>query len=221
MEHDASLLERIDHYIEELFVLDDPALTQNRADATAAGLPEINVSANQGKLLHMLARVAGAQRILEIGTLGGYSSTWLARALPPWGMLVTLEIDARHAEVARRSIAGAVAVRVDVRVGPAADSLRAMIAANQPPFDFVFIDADKPGYVEYLELALQLSRPGTVIVADNVIRNGLVLESSLPDENARAARAFNAALAANPRLTSIILPIMRKTIDGISISLVN
>ena len=223
MADNAPLLERIDRYIEELFVPEDPALSQNLADAIAAGLPDINVSANQGKLLHLLARISGAQRILEIGTLGGYSTTWLARALPPWGMLVTLEIDPRHAEVARRSIAGAVAdVRVDVRVGRAADSLRQMIATNQPPFDFIFIDADKPGYAEYLELAIQLARPGTVIVADNLIRNGLVLESSLPeaDDNARAARAFNATLAAHPRLDSIILPIMRKTIDGLSISLV-
>ena len=221
MEPDQGLLARIDGYIEELFVPDDPVLAQNLADAAAAGLPEINVSANQGKLLHLLARMAGAQRILEIGTLGGYSTTWLARALPPWGMLVTLELDATHAEVARRSIARAVAdVRVDVRVGRAADSLRQMIAANQPPFDFVFIDADKPGYLEYLELSLQLARAGTVIVADNLIRNGEVLSEQPSDDNARAARAFNAAIAAHPRLESIVVPIMREHIDGLSISVV-
>ncbi len=221
METDQALLARIDGYIENLFVPSDPALTQNLADGRAAGLPEINVSATQGKLLHLLARMSGAQRILEVGTLGGYSTTWLARALPPWGMLVTLELDATHAEVARRSIARAVAdVRVDVRVGRAADSLRQMIAANQPPFDFVFIDADKPGYLEYLELSLQLARPGTVIVADNLIRNGAVLSEQPGDESARAARAFNAAIAAHPRLESIVVPIMREQIDGLSISVV-
>jgi predicted O-methyltransferase YrrM len=221
METDQTLLARIDGYIEELFVPADPALTQNLADAAAAGLPEINVSATQGKLLHLLARMSGAQRILEVGTLGGYSTTWLARALPPWGMLVTLELDATHAEVARRSIARAVAdVRVDVRVGRAADSLRQMIAANQPPFDFIFIDADKPGYLEYLELSLQLARPGTVIVADNLIRNGAVLSEQPGDDSARAARAFNAAIAAHPRLESIVVPIMREHIDGLSISIV-
>lgn len=222
MAPDASLLERIDGYIEALFVPEDAALKQNLADAAAAGLPDINVSPNQGKLLHLLAKMSGAQRVLEIGTLGGYSTTWLARALPPSGVLVSLELDPQHAAVARRSIARAVTkVRVDVRVGPAAETLRSMIAEQHPPFDFIFIDADKPGYAGYLDLALQLSRQGTVIVADNVIRNGAVLESSPPDDNARAARAFNAAVAADPRLTSIVVPIMRKAIDGISISIVN
>ena len=216
-----SLLKQVDDYIEGLFVEPDPALVRALADAEAAGLPAINVSANQGRLLYLLARISGAQRILEVGTLGGYSTTWLGRALPAGGLIVTLELDATHAEVARRNLARALPdVRVDLRVGRAADTLRAMIGDNRPPFDFVFIDADKPGYSEYLDLALQLSRPGTVIVADNLIRDGLVLEASPPDENARAARAFNAAIAAHPRLESIILPIVRRAIDGMSISVV-
>jgi predicted O-methyltransferase YrrM len=216
-----TLLERIDNYIEALFTPQDAALGQNLADAAAAGLPGINISPNEGKLLHLLARISGARRLLEIGTLGGYSTTWLARALPADGLLVSLEVDAKHAAVARRSIARAVpAVAVDIRLGRAADTLRRMIAEGEPAFDFIFIDADKPGYAEYLELALGLSRSGTLIVADNLIRNGLVLEAAPPDENARAARAFNTALAAHPRLDSIIVPIMRHAIDGISISIV-
>lgn len=221
MTHDDSVLERIDRYIGELFTPEDPALIQNIEDANAAGLPPINVSSNQGKLLHLLVRIAGAQRLLEIGTLGGYSTTWLARAIPVDGLVVTLELDPKHAEVARRSIARAVPDRqVDIRVGRAADTLRQMIAQGETAFDFIFIDADKPGYSEYLDLALQLSRPGTVIVADNLIRDGLVLEASPSDENARAVRAFNAKLAANDRLDSLILPIMREKIDGLSISIV-
>jgi len=220
MEQD-QLLERIDRYIEALFTPQDPALLHNLADAVAAGLPAINISPNQGKLLYLLARLTGAGRVLEIGTLGGYSTTWLARALPPHGLIVSLEVDPKHAAVARNSIARAVQdVRVDIRVGRAADSLRAMIAGGEPAFDFIFIDADKPGYAEYLELALDLSRSGTLIVADNLIRNGLVMAAAPPDENARAARAFNAALAANPRLESLIVPIMRRAIDGFSISIV-
>jgi predicted O-methyltransferase YrrM len=218
---DDPLLERIDDYIEHLFTPHDAALTLNLADASAAGLPPINISPNEGKLLHLLARISGARRVLEIGTLGGYSTTWLARALPADGVLVSLEVDPEHAAVARRSISrAALAVAVDIRVGRAADTLRRMIAEGEAPFDFIFIDADKPGYAEYLELALALSRSGTLIVADNLIRNGLVLDAAPPDENARAARAFNAALAANPRLDSIIVPIMRRAIDGISISIV-
>jgi predicted O-methyltransferase YrrM len=213
-------LVRIDGYIESLFGGNDAALAQNLIDAEAAGLPPINVSANQGRLLYLLATMARAERVLEIGTLGGYSTTWLARALPPGGVVVTLELSATHAEVARRNIERAApAARVDIRVGPAADTLRGM-AGSEAPFDFIFIDADKPGYVEYLELVMPLSRPGTVIVADNVVRDGLVMETTPPDQNAKGARAFNAAVAAHPRLESIIVPIVRDTIDGISISIV-
>jgi predicted O-methyltransferase YrrM len=213
-------LAQIDGYIESLFGGNDAALAQNLADAEAAGLPRINVSPNQGRLLYLLATIAKAERVLEIGTLGGYSTTWLARALPPTGVVVTLELSEIHAEVARRNIGRAApAARVDIRVGPAADALRAM-AGLETPFDFVFIDADKPAYVQYLELAIPLSRPGTVIVADNVIRDGAVMASAPPDANAAGARAFNAALAAHPRLESIIVPLVRETTDGMSISVV-
>lgn len=213
-------LTRIDDYIESLFGGNDTALAQNLADAEAGGLPPINVSANQGRLLYLLATIARAERVLEIGTLGGYSTTWLARALPSNGVVITLELSAAHADVARRNIDRAKpAARVDIRVGPAAGALRAM-AGNEAPFDFIFIDADKPGYVEYLDLVIPLSRSGTVIVADNVIRDGLVMEATPPDANAKGARAFNAAVAAHPRLESVIVPLVRGTIDGISISVV-
>ena len=221
MEQNPSLLENIDRYIERIFVAGDPALAQNLEDAKAGGLPEISVSPNQGKLLSLFVAMTKAKRVLEIGTLGGYSTTWLARGLGPEGVLISLELMPNHAEIARRSIARArVDPAVDIRVGAASDSLRAMIAAGESPFDFIFIDADKPGYYEYLELSLQLAHPGTVIVADNVIRNGAVLDGEGVDENARAMRVFNAALAAHPRLESIVVPILRGHIDGISISLV-
>ena len=215
------LLEAINRYVEHLFAPLDAALERNLEAARRGGLPEINVSAAEGKLLYLLTRMAGARRVLEIGTLGGFSTTWLARALPRGGQLVTLEVDPHHAEVARASLGVASPeVPIDVRVGDAAQSLRAMIAAREEPFDLVFIDADKPRYVEYLDLALQLSHPGTVILADNLIRHGLVLEADSDDVNARAARAFNATIATHPRLESIVLPIVRDKVDGLSISIV-
>lgn len=219
MEND--LLVRIDDYIESLFGGDDTALLQNITDANTAGLPPIQVSANQGRLLYVLAKLSGAQRILEIGSLGGYSTTWLARALPVGGTVVTLEVNPHHAAVARRNLERAgVASKVTIEIGAAADTLRAFIERRESPFDFVFIDADKVSYPVYLDLALQLSRAGTVIVADNLIRNGAVIDEAPADENARAAKAFNAKIAAHPRLESTILPIMRQSIDGMSISIV-
>jgi predicted O-methyltransferase YrrM len=218
---DAKLLARVDRYIEELLVPSDRALEQGLADAAAAGLPDIAVSPNEGKLLHLVARLVRPQRILEIGTLGGYSTTWLARALEPGGCVVTLELDPHHGEVARRNLARAgVGERVEVRIGPAAASLRAMIAARERPFDVIFIDADKEGYPEYLDLSLQLSRAGTVILADNLIRGGRVLDATSKDPHVQGVREFNARLAAHPRLDSIILPIFRDQLDGVSISIV-
>jgi len=217
----AQLIERIDAYIEGLFIPPDEVLSRNLADAGAAGLPAINVSPNQGKLLYLLARIAGARRVLEIGTLGGYSTTWLARALPADGELVTLELDARHAEVARESLRRAeLAPVIDIRVGPAADSLRELIRSGAGPFDLIFIDANKSGYVEYLNLALELSRPGTVILADNVIRHGIVLDPAPDDPNDAGAKAYNEVIARHPRLESVFLPIVRARVDGMSISVV-
>lgn len=217
----SDILSQIDLYIESLFGGDEPVLAQALTDAAAAGLPEIHVSLNQARLLYLLARLSGARRILEIGTLGGYSTTWLARAAGTHGSVTTLELEPKHAEIARKNVDRAgVGPQVIIEVGPAAATLRRMIDEKAKPFDFIFIDADKPGYSAYLDLSLQLSRSGTVVVADNLIRNGAVMNESPEDANARAARHFNAKLAAHPRLESTIVPIARKTIDGMSISIV-
>jgi predicted O-methyltransferase YrrM len=212
---------KVDQYIEQLFNPRDEALKQNLQHAQAAALPSINVSPNEGKLLYLLTKMSGARRVLEIGTLGGYSTTWLARALPAEGKVITLELDQKHAAVAQQNLDRAgVADRVEVRVGRAADALRTMIERHEAAFDLIFIDADKTGYVEYLDLALQLSHAGTVILADNLIRNGRVIDDRPDDASARGARAYNASLAARPELESIILPILRENLDGLSISIV-
>ena len=218
---DPDLRVRIDKYIESLFVADDPALTRGLADATAAGLPEIQVSANQGRLLYLLTKISGAHRVLEIGTLGGYSTTWLARAVSQSGSVTTLELDPKHAGVARKNVDRAgIGSRVKIEIGPASKTLQRFIEQRVEPFDLIFIDADKTGYEAYLDLSLKLSRSGTVIIADNLIRDGLVLDPAVADENARAARAFNAKLAADTRLESIVIPALGKRIDGMSISIV-
>jgi caffeoyl-CoA O-methyltransferase len=217
----AELAQQVDSYIESLLVPEDPILAANIANAEAAGLPSINVSPNLGKFMYLITRIAGARRVLEIGTLGGYSTTWLGRALPSDGRLITLEFSAVHAEVARRNLAAAgLDGVVDLRVGDAGAALQAMIDSGEPPFDLIFIDADKPAYVKYLDLGMRLSRPGTVILADNVIRNGGVMEQDPKDSSASGAKAYNEAIAANPRLESIALPIFRDQLDGIAISVV-
>jgi predicted O-methyltransferase YrrM len=216
-----TLLEGINNYVEERFAPLDPVLARNLAAAESAGLPQINVSAAQGKLLYLLTKLAGAKRVLEIGTLGGFSTTWLARALPAGGRVVTLDVNPEHASVARRSLEGAApGVSIDLRVGDAAESLKHMITQREDPFDVVFIDADKVRYVAYLDLALKLSHPGTLILADNVIRHGLVMDGATTDENARAAQAYNDTIASHPRLESIVLPILRDKVDGLAISIV-
>jgi len=215
------LLEQIDEYIERLFIPPDAALEENLKESEAAGLPAIAVSPGQGRMMYILAKMAGAKRILEIGTLGGYSTTLLARALPKHGKLVTLEMSQIHARVARRNLDRAgVGELVDIRVGPAANTLAQMIETGEEPFDFVFIDADKTGYVGYLHQVLQLSHPGTVIIGDNLIRHGDVLHATAPDENAAGVKAFNELIATHPRLESILLPIVKGKVDGMSISLV-
>jgi caffeoyl-CoA O-methyltransferase len=212
---------KVDGYIEALLNPPDAALVHNLKDAESSGLPPINVSPNEGKLLYLVTRIAGARRVLEIGTLGGYSTTWLARAVPADGKVISLELDQKHAEVARKNLARAgVADRVEVRVGRATETLRQMIDQHAAPFDLIFIDADRPRYVEYLDLTLRLAHPGTIILADNLIRNGRVLDDRPAEEAERGAKAFNEALAANHRLDSIILPIIRTNLDGLSISLV-
>lgn len=218
---DAELFRKIDGYIEELFVDEDPVLAQALTDAAAAGLPQIQVSPNQGKALYLIAKMCGARRVLEVGTLGGYSTTWLARALPQDGTVTTLELSDKHADVARKNLDRAgVGPRVAIEVGPAAETMQRMIDRGDKPFDLIFIDADKPGYSWYLDLSVALSRPGTVILADNLIRDGAVMDEHVEDENARAAREFNQKLSAHPRLESIILPFVKTRVDGMSISIV-
>ena len=193
----------VDDYIADHLIGHDDALEAALAANAAGGLPAIDVSTAQGKMLHLLARMAGARRILEVGTLGGYSTIWLARALPDEGRLVTLELEPHHAEVARSNIARAgFAEKVDLRVGPAIESLNAMIAVGEGPFDFIFIDADKPGNVAYLRAAIALGRPGTTIVVDNVVREGGVLDADSDDERIQGTRALFAAVAAEPQLSA-------------------
>lgn len=216
-ENITDLLRDVDTYVEELFAPADEALESALTESRRAGLPEIQVSPNEGKLLRLLAEIAGARRILEIGTLGGYSTIYLARALPESGVVVSLELDREHAEVARRNIERAgLAGRVEVRVGDARELLAAMVEEGTEPFDLIFIDADKGSYPEYLERAVELSRPGSLVLADNTIRGGSVLDPR--DVSARATREFNENLARDPRLSAVILPILRERIDGLAIA---
>ena len=191
----------IDDHLTTTLLPDDPALDAALADSDAGGLPAIQVAANQGKLLSLLVRIAGARRVLEIGTLGGYSTIWLARGLPTDGRVVTLELDEHHAEVARTNVDRAgVGTIIEIEVGPAADTLTAMVDAGTEPFDFVFIDADKGGYPVYLERSLELSHPGTVIVGDNVVRGGAVIDTDTSDANAIGARRFLELAGSDPRI---------------------
>ncbi len=209
----------VDDYICDLLVPEDDAQRQAVEASTAAGLPTIAVSAAQGKFLHVIARALGARRILEIGTLGGYSAIWLVRALPPDGKLVTLEISQKHADVARANFVRAgVSNLIDLRVGPAAEVLPTI---GGGPFDLVFIDADKGGYTEYLSWAITLSRPGTLIIADNVVRDGKVVDPTSTDVNVQAIRRFNEALAAESRVRATELQTVgAKGYDGLAIAVV-
>ena len=212
----------VDRYVTDLLVPSDAALDAAIEASTAAGLPAISVSPCQGKLLFLLARVMGARRILEIGALGGYSTIWLARALPPDGRLITLEVNAGHAEVARSNFARAgLADVIELRLGSALDLLPALVAQGVGPFDMIFIDADKPGYPDYLAWAVRLSRRGSLIVADNVVKEGTVLDADSEDPVVQGIRRFNAALAADPRVTATeIQTVGVKGYDGFAAVLV-
>ena len=209
-------MENYDQYIGQLFGAEDDVLQATRAAMEREGLRPINISANSGQLLHLLALLSGAQRILEIGTLGGYSAIWLARALPPDGKLISLEIDEHHAAVARRNVAQAgLATKVEVRVGPALATLAAMEQAGEAPFDLVFIDADKDGYVAYLQKAVALVREGGLILADNTLP-----EEVLAANGDTGTKRYNAAVAAHPALVSTIVPVLRREgFDGLTISI--
>jgi predicted O-methyltransferase YrrM len=212
----------VDHYITGLLEPHDSALDAALAASAAAGLPSINVTPTQGKLLQLLARIQGARNILEIGTLGGYSTIWLARALPSDGRLITLEFDPQHAEVARANLARAgLTGVVDLRVGRALDTLPLIATEGRGPFDLIFIDADKPGTADYFTWALKLSRRGSLIIVDNVVRKGAVIDEASDDPNVRGMRRFFDVLAAERRVSATVLQTVgSKGYDGFALALV-
>jgi predicted O-methyltransferase YrrM len=212
----------VDHYLCDMLVPSDAGLDAALTASVTAGLPAINIAPNQGKLLHILAMLRGARRILEIGTLGGYSTIWLARALPEDGSLISLELDPRHAEVARTNLATAgVADRVEVRVGPALDSLAQLTQEQAEPFDLTFIDADKPSNADYFKWAVSLSRPGSVIIVDNVVRDGQVADMSNTDPAVVGARRLFDAIAGEPRVVATaVQTVGSKGHDGFALAMV-
>jgi predicted O-methyltransferase YrrM len=213
----------VDAYITKELVRPEAVLDEALKSSVAAGLPEIAVSAAQGKFLHLIAKAMGARRILEIGTLGGYSTIWLGRALPEEGRLISLEFEPKHAEVARANIKRAGLDRkVEVRVGAAIDSLAVLVQEKAQPFDLIFIDADKEGYPSYLGPSLKLSRPGTLLIADNVIRKGAVIDPKSSDERVQGVRKYNAMVAADSRLSATaIQTVGSKGYDGFTMAIVN
>lgn len=219
---DLELWTSVDEYYRALLLAPDPVLERALADSRASALPDIQVSPLQGMFLYLLARIQKARRILEIGTLGGYSTLWLARALPPDGYLLTLEANPKHAEVARANIARAgLQQTVHVKLGAALESLRTLAGEESAPYDLIFIDADKVSYPDYLERAVALSRSGSVIVADNVVRRGDIVHSASEDPSVRGVRAMNDRIAGNHRLrATVIQTVGAKGYDGFTLALV-
>ena len=210
----------VDVYLGSLFP-DDAVLQAAVEHGRAEGLPEIAVSPMQGRLLNILARAMGARSILEVGTLAGYSAIWLGRALPADGHMITLEVDAHHAEVARANLDSAGLRNVEVRLGPARTTMPQLIEESAGPFDLIFIDADKVGYPDYFRWSLDLARPGTLIIADNVVRHGSILYAGTADESSRAIREFNAMLAAEPRVDATVIQVVGvKGHDGLAFAVV-
>ncbi len=222
MTSDKELWTAVDHYVTDLIVRPDPALNAALEDSNAAGLPSINVSPAQGKLLHLIARMISAQNILEVGTLGGYSAIWMARALPSNGKLITLEINPKHAETASKNLGRAgVAGLVEIRIGRGLDTMEQLAKENRPPFDLTFIDADKPSNADYFAWALKFSRKGSVIIVDNVIRNGAVIDSNSLDASVQGVRRFNEMLAAEKRVNATeIQTVGIKGYDGLALAVV-
>ncbi len=212
----------VDSYIEDLLVEADPALQATLRASAVAGLPPIALSPAQGKLLHLLARIHGARSILELGTLGGYSTIWLARALPDDGRLISLELDPGYAKVAAANVEQAgLAGLIEIRIGRALESLRTLIAEDAGPFDLIFIDADKQGTPDYFERALELSRPGSVIVTDNVVRGGALIDAGSEDPRVLGMRRFHELLAREPSVTATtIQTVGNKGYDGFTLALV-
>ena len=212
----------VDHYIEELLLAPDPALDAALQASAEAGLPRIGVSPPQGKMLQLFARLRGARSILELGTLGGYSTIWLARALPPDGRLVTLELNPAYAEVARANIARAgLGHLVEQRIGPAIETLPQLVAEGSGPFDLIFIDADKVSYPDYLPWTLKLSAPGTLIIADNLVRDGAVIDPARDDASVAGSRRFTELLAGESNVSAtLIQTVGSKGYDGFALALV-
>ncbi|HTQ63709.1 MAG TPA: O-methyltransferase [Puia sp.] len=217
------LFEEVDQYISGLFGPEDEMLKSTIQSLDEAGMPQISISPNQGKFLHILARLCNAKKILEMGTLGGYSTIWMARALPEDGLITTLEIDPKHAAVAKKNIAKAgLESKVNILVGKAMDLLQELKTKGAGPFDMIFIDADKPPYAEYFQWALKLSRPGTLIIADNVIREGKVLDKNSKDEMVTGVQRFNKLLGVNKEVTATIMQTVGlKEWDGMALAIVN
>lgn len=218
----ANSFEAVDRYFTDLLHAPDADLSAALEACSEAGLPEIQVSAAQGKYLNLMIRLSGASRVLELGTLGAYSTIWMARALPEQGELITLESEPLHAKVARGNIARAGLDHVvKLLEGPALDTLEKMNLKKEAPFDFIFLDADKEGYPDYLPLVMQLSRPGTVILADNVVREGAIIDSASPDPRVQGVRKFNDLVAANPRLDATTMQTVgAKGYDGFLLAIV-
>ena len=212
----------VDRYITEMLVPSDPVLEAALKASADGELPSIQVSPPQGKLLHLLARSINARNILEIGTLGGYSTIWMARALPAGGRMLTLEASAKHAEVARSNFARAgLANTIELRLGPALETLPSVAAEGRGPFDLIFIDANKSTMAEYFDWALKLSRPGSVIIADNVIRDGAVADPNSTDADVQGVRRFNERVSAEPRVSATaIQTVGSKGYDGFALVLV-
>ena len=219
---DKQLFEEVDKYISRLLANEDQVLKDVITSLDQAGLPQFSVSPSQGKLLQVFAAMCGAKNILELGTLGGYSTIWLARTLPAAGKLITIEFDDRCADVAEKNLAAAnLQSKVSVRRGKALDVLPLLQNENAGPFDLIFIDADKPPYTEYFQWALKLSRPGSIIICDNVIREGKVMEENHTDEKVRGVQRFNEFLSKCKEVHSIILPTVgMKEFDGMAVSVV-
>jgi predicted O-methyltransferase YrrM len=212
----------VDRYICDLLVPSDSVLDEVLEESTAAGLPPIAVTPNLGKLLYLIARIQGANSILEVGTLAGYSTIWLARALPPGGRLITLEADPKHAEIARANLIRAgLADVVELRLGSALDTLPQLAAEGRGPFDLIFVDAEKRDNPAYYEWSMKLARRGTVIVFDNVVRDGAVIDPDCPNPSVQGIRRFNEIVAADPRVTATaIQTVGSKGYDGFAIALV-
>ncbi len=219
---DQKMFKAVDQYISDLFNPEDEALNAAELSHKQEGIPHINVSPNLGKFLYLLAKLINAKKILELGTLAGYSTIWLAKALPENGRVISLEVDPHHADIARKNISRAgLSNKIEIRVGKAIELLPAMVSENAGPFDMIFIDADKPPYTEYFEWSLKLSRPGTLIIADNVIRDGKVLNPDQEDPMVQGAQRFNKSLAANSRVDATILQTIGvKEYDGMAIAIV-